>query len=136
MIALFNILVTQKRGISIKEKQTAQPRNVRESYSHQNTQIHALKRKIFFISMKVKLITISSVIPYISEINSASSSLKKKKRKEERLRKGEEKRKKGRKNEKKKEKEKKEEKEKEEEKMEKAILKVHRSLQTHSLARS
>ena len=51
-------------------------------------------------------------------------------------RKGEEKIKRGRESEKKKEKEKKEEKEKEEEKMEKAVLKVHRSLQTHSLARS
>ena len=44
-------------------------------------------------------------------------------------------RKRGRENEKK-EKENKEEKEKEEEKMEKAVLKVYRPLQTHSLARS
>ena len=36
------------------------------------------KRKSLFIPMKVQLITISSVIPYISEINSKSSSLKKK----------------------------------------------------------
>ena len=45
-------------------------------------------------------------------------------------------RKRGRDSKKKKEKEKKEEKEREEEKMEKAVLKVHRSLQTHSLTRS
>ena len=50
MIALFNILVNQKRGISVKEKQTAQPRNVRESYTHQNTQIHAPKKKKFLYS--------------------------------------------------------------------------------------
>ena len=37
------------------------------------------KRKIFFIPMKVQVITISSVIPYILKINSTSSSLKKKK---------------------------------------------------------
>ena len=37
------------------------------------------KRKSLFIPMKVQFITISSVIPYISEINSTSSSLKKKK---------------------------------------------------------
>ena len=37
------------------------------------------KRKSLFIPMKVQLIIISSVIPYISEINSTSSSLKKKK---------------------------------------------------------
>ena len=107
------------------------------------------KRKNFFIPMKVQLITISSVIPYISEINSTSSSLKKKEceregegegkgkeRKRKRERVEERMRKRGRENEKKKEKEKKEEKEKEEEKMEKAVLKVHRFLQTHSLARS
>ena len=45
-------------------------------------------------------------------------------------------RKRGRESEKKKEKKKKEEKEKEQEKIEKAVLKVHCSLQTHSLARS
>ena len=38
------------------------------------------KRKSLFIPMKVQLITIGSVIPYISEINSTSSSLKKKKK--------------------------------------------------------
>ena len=82
MITLFNILISQKRGISVKEKQTTQPGNVRESYTHQNTQIHAQrkKRKIFFIPTKVQLITINSVIPYISKINSTSSSLKKKKK--------------------------------------------------------
>ena len=57
---------------------------------------------------------------------------RKREREEERLRN------RGRESEKKKKdkKEKKEEKEKEEEKIEKAVLKVHRSLQTHSLARS
>ena len=33
--------------------------------------------KYLFISIKVQLVTISSVIPYISETNSTSSSLKK-----------------------------------------------------------
>ena len=50
MITLFNIIVNQKRGISVKEKQTAQSGNVRESYSHQNTQIHAPKKKKFLYS--------------------------------------------------------------------------------------
>ena len=45
LISLFNILVNQKRGISVKEKQTAQPGNIRESYSRQNTQIHEPKKK-------------------------------------------------------------------------------------------
>ena len=80
LITLFKILINQKWGISVKEKQTAQPGNVRESYTHQNTQIHAPNFFFFFIPMKVQLITISSVIPYILEINSTSSSLKKKKR--------------------------------------------------------
>ena len=50
MITLFNIIVNQKRGILVKEKQTAQSGNVRESYSHQNTQIHAPKKKNFLYS--------------------------------------------------------------------------------------
>ena len=50
------------------------------------------KIKSLFISMKVQLITISSVIPYISEINSTSSSLKKKKKRASRERKREGKR--------------------------------------------
>ena len=85
------------------------------------------KQKIlFFIPMKVQLITISSVIPYISGMNNTSSSLKKKKFSRERKREGKRERESAK--EKEKEKEKKEEKEKEEkeeeEKMEKAVLKV------------
>ena len=51
------------------------------------------KIKYLFIPIRVQLITISSVIPYISETNSTSSSLKKKKKKKEceRVGKGEEK---------------------------------------------
>ena len=139
----------------VKGKQTAQLGNIQESYTHHNTQIHAQikERKIFFIVIKVQLITISSVIPYISEIICTSSSLKKKSQERERKREREEERvrkerrtrweregkgegKRGRENEKNKEKEKKEEKEEEEKKMEKAVLRVHRSLQTHALARS
>ena len=77
--------------------------------------------------MKIQLITISSAIPYISGMNSTSSSLKKEKI--SRKRKGEGKIRRGSENgrEKEKEKEKKEEKEKEEkkkdEKMEKTVLK-------------
>ena len=58
------------------------------------------KRKIFFIPMKVQLITISSVIPYISEINSTSSSLKKKKKSANEKGREKEKEKRGRENEK------------------------------------
>ena len=47
---MFKILINQKRGISIKEKRTAQQGNVRESYTHKNTQIHAPKEKIFLYS--------------------------------------------------------------------------------------
>ena len=46
------------------------------------------KIKYLFITIKVQLITISSVIPYISETNSKSSSLKKKKPSRERKEKG------------------------------------------------
>ena len=49
------------------------------------------KIKYIFITIKVQLITISSVIPYISEANSTSSSFKKKKKPQEK-RKEEEKR--------------------------------------------
>ena len=63
-------------------------------------------------------------------INKQYKQFPQKKKKKKRMRK------RGRESGKKKEKEKKEEKEKEEEKMEKAVLKVHHSLQTHSLARS
>ena len=120
------------------------------------------KIKYLFITIKVQLIIISSVIPYILETNNTSSFPKKKKKPQKRERKrereeekgerkgekdGKEKKKErrmrwgrkekgGRENEKKKEREKKEEKEKEEEKMEKAIQIVYRPLQTHSLARS
>ena len=41
------------------------------------------KIKYLFISIKVQLITISGVIPYISETNSTRSSLKKIKREKE-----------------------------------------------------
>ena len=129
--------------------------------------------KYLFILIKAQLLTISNIIPYISETNSTSSSLKKKKnlkrreegRKGKRERDGKEKKEKGKEEEKlkkkekrkeerkkeresakgkenemgkkrKKKKEKKEEKEEEEEKIEKAIQKLYRPLQKHSLARS
>ena len=60
----------------VKEKQTARPGNARENYTLQNTQIHASKKKLLFIPMKVQLITINSAIPYISGMNSTSGSLK------------------------------------------------------------
>ena len=40
LIILFSILINQNPNISVKEKQTARSENVRESYTHQNTQIH------------------------------------------------------------------------------------------------
>ena len=70
------------------------------------------KKQLLFISMKIQFITISNAIPYISGMNSTSSSLKKEKI--SRKRKGEGKRRRKSANEK--EKEKKEEKEKEEKK--------------------
>ena len=75
-----------------------------------------LKKNFLFIPMKIQLITISSAIPYISRMNSTSSSLKKEKI--SRKRKGERKRRRESENgrEKEKEKEKKEEKEKDEKK--------------------
>ena len=103
------------------------------------------KIKYLFITIKVQLITISSIILYILETNSISNSLKKKlkrekgrgkeEKKETRMRWGR-KGKGGREKEKRKEKDKKEEKEEEEEKMEKAIQEVYRPPQMHSLARS
>ena len=166
LITLFNILINKKAGHLGKRKTDSSARErTRKLHTSGYTNSCAKKEKFFFIPMKVQLITISSVIPYISEINSTSSSLKKKKRKEKKREceregegegKGEERerergeerlRKRGRESEKEKEKEKKEEKEEEEkkeekeeeekeeeEKIEKAVLKVHRSLQTHSLA--
>ena len=50
------------------------------------------EKKSLFIPIKLHLITISSVIPYTLEINSTSSSLKKKKRGKEDVRKKERKR--------------------------------------------
>ena len=85
------------------------------------------EKKLLFIRMKIQLITIISAIPYISGMNSTSSSLKKEKI--SRKRKGEGKRRRESENgrEKEKEKEKKEKKEKEEKKkekkMERAVLK-------------
>ena len=43
--------MNQKQGgISVIEKQTAQPGNVRENYSRQTTQIHEPKKKFFLYS--------------------------------------------------------------------------------------
>ena len=92
-----------------KKEQTARPGNTRENYTPQNTQIHTSTKKyiLFFIPMKVQLITISSVIPHISGMNSTSCSLKTEKISRKRKREG----KRGREtaNEKKEEKEKKRE---------------------------
>ena len=52
-----------------------------KSYICRNVQVHDSKiKKSLFIPIKLHSITISSVIPYTLEINSTSSSLKKKKR--------------------------------------------------------
>ena len=86
-----------------------------------------LKKKLLFIPMKIQLITISSAIPYISRMNSTSSSLKNEEISRKRKGEGKRRRESGNRREKEKEKEKKEEKEKEEkkkeEKMERAVLK-------------
>ena len=142
----FNILVNQKRGILVKEKQTAQLGNVRESYSRQNTQIHAPKKKNFLYFNEGTIDYNQQCHPLHlgnkqykqfpqkkkrreneekggrkekKESANGKRRRKKKEREEERLRK------RGRESQKEKEKEEKEEKEKEEEKMEKAVLKVH-----------
>ena len=126
--------------------QKALPENVQEITYIRICKFMTQKRKSLFIPIKVQLITNSSVIPYISETNSTSSSLKKKKKALRRRmgwgRKGkrdgkEKKKEKGKEEEKlkKKENEKKEEKEKEEETIEKAIHEMYRPLRTHSLAR-
>ena len=72
------------------------------------------KKKLLFIPMKIQLITISSAIPYISGMNSISSSLKKEKISRKRKREGKRRRESA--NEKEKEKEKDKEKEKKEDK--------------------
>ena len=122
MIALFNILVNHKRGISIKEKQTAQLGNVRESYSRQNIQIHAPKKKNFLYSNEGTIDYNQQYHPLhlrkiVQEIPSKKKKVRTRKgRRRKRRRKEERMRKRGRESGKKKEKEKKEEKEKEEEK--------------------
>ena len=86
------------------------------------------KKKLLFIPMKIQLITINSAFPYISGMNSTSSSLKKEKISRKRKGNGNRRKESANKKEKEKEKEKKEEIEKEEkekeEKMEKTVLKV------------
>ena len=125
MIALFNVLVNQKRGISIKEKPIAQPGNVRESYARQNTQIHVPKKKNFLYSNEGTIDYNQQCHPLHLRNKQYKQFPQKKKKREceregegkerERKREGEEERmrKRGREIEKKKEKEKKEEKEKE-----------------------
>ena len=115
---------------------------------HTSECVNSRLKKNLFIPIKVQLITISSVIPYISEINSTSSSLKKKKPQEierEREREEEKGERKGKRDGKEKKKEKgkeeerlkkKEKERKEEEKIEKAIQEMYRPFQMHSLARS
>ena len=108
MIALLNILVNQKRGISIKEKPTAQPGNVRESYALQNTQIHVPKKKIFLYSNEGTIDYNQQCHPlHLRNKQYKQFAQKKKKRVRTRRgwrrkikRKGEEKRKRGRGNEK------------------------------------
>ena len=77
LITLFNILKNKKVRHLGKRKQTARPGNAQENYTLQNTQLRASK-KLLFIPMKIQLITIRSAFPYISGMNSTSSSLKKK----------------------------------------------------------
>ena len=111
LITLFNILINQKaRHLGKRKTDSSARERTRKLHTSEYTNSCFQKKKIF-IPMKVQLITISSAIPYISGINSTSSSLNT--RKISRKRKGEGKR--GRESanerEKKKEKEKKEEKE-------------------------
>ena len=82
------------------------PRKVHTS-EYENS---CFKKKLLFIPMKIQLITISSVIPYISGMNSTSSSLKKEKISRKRKGEGKRRRESANGREKEKEKEKKEEK--------------------------
>ena len=133
-----------------KKRQTAWQGNTHENYTLQSTQIHASKKILFFIPIKVQSITISNAL-HLGNKQYKQFSLSKKKKKsqerererereEKRVRKRRKKRRKRRRRKRKrrresengkgkeKEKDKKEEKEKEEreeeEKIEKSILKV------------
>ena len=81
LITLFNILINKKAGHFGKRKTYSSARErTRKLHTSEYTISYAKKRKIFFIPMKVQLITVSSAILDISEINNISSSLKKKKK--------------------------------------------------------
>ena len=58
--------------------------DTRRLHTSERAKFKIQKIKYLFIIIKVQLITISSVIPYISETNSTRSSLKKKTLKRER----------------------------------------------------
>ena len=83
-----------------------------EKITHFRIHKFVFQKKLFFIPMKVQLITISSSIPYISGMSSTSSSLKTKIILRKRKREGKRGRESANKKEKEKEKENKEEKEK------------------------
>ena len=131
LITLFNNLINQKLGHLDKRKTNSSARE-RTRNLHTSEYTNSCAKKKLFIRMKVQLITISSAIPYISGINSTSSSLNtgkiSRKRKGEGKRGRESTNEREKKKENEKENEKKEEKEEEEkeekEKMEKAVLKV------------
>ena len=75
-ISLFNILINQKAGHLGKRKTDSSARErTRKLHTSKYTNSCFKKKKVFFIPMKVQLITINSVIPYILKINSTSSSL-------------------------------------------------------------
>ena len=140
LITLFNILINKKAGHLGKRKTDSSARERTRKLHTSEYKNSCFEIFFFFIPMKVQLIIISSAIPYISGINSTSSSLNtgkiSRKRKEEGKRGRESVNEREKKKEKEKEKEKAKEKEKEkkeekeeeekeeEEKMEKAVLKV------------
>ena len=75
-ITLFNILINQKAGHLGKRKTDSSARErTRKLHTSEYTNSCFKQNKIFFIPMKVQLITISSAIPYILGINSTRSSL-------------------------------------------------------------
>ena len=114
LVTLFNILMDIKvRHLKKKSRQLGQVAPEKITHLRIHEFMFPKQNTLFFIPMKVQLITISSVIPYISGMNSTSSSLKtEKKISRKRKREGKRGRESAKEKEKEKEKEKKEEKEK------------------------
>ena len=77
LITLFNILMNKKvRHLGKRKTDSLARKRPRKLHTLEYTNSY-FKKFLLFIPMKIQLITISSAIPYISGMNSISSSLKK-----------------------------------------------------------